>query len=169
MLDAIRNFPEDKSWLQCQWHVNRSRERVAGKLLHFYREDIMSERRDSYQMCEYGSVRPGGAFCLHLLLTNILQVLLALYSLSIHPAIILIHIFRCTGIRLCIVLDFRLVGIRRRETKSSFVFLSGQIFQQPESEWKVTPWGPSTIVTIVVLFHDLKEFEGNIRPSPPYV
>lgn len=55
-------------------------ERVAGKLLHSYREDIMSERRDSYQMCEYGSLRPGGAFCLHLLLTNILQVLLALYS-----------------------------------------------------------------------------------------
>lgn len=71
---------------------------------------------------------------------------------SILSAIILIYIFRCTGIRLYIVLDFRLVGIRRRDTMSSFVILSGQIFQQPESERKVTTWDPSTIVTIVVLF-----------------
>lgn len=143
-------------------------ERVAGKLLHFYREDIMSERRDSYQMCEYGSVRPGGAFCLHLLLTNILQVLLALYSLCTSGHHSDLH-FPLYWYPAYIVLEFRLVDIRRRETKSSFVILSGQIFQQPESEWKVTPWGPSTIVTIVVLFHDLKEFEGKIRPFPPYI
>lgn len=108
-------------------------ERVAGKLLHFYREDIMSERRDSYQMCEYGSVRPGGAFCLHLLLTNILQVLLALYSLCTSGHQSDLH-FPLYWYPAYIVLEFRLVDIRRRETKSSFVILSGQIFQQPESE-----------------------------------